>query len=183
MAGDVNKKRRVVLKTERLLLVEARLSDAPFYFELMNTPGWLKYIGDRGIQSIADAEKYLAIRVIKGYLDQGFGFYIMITKRGQHKVGVSGIIKRPELDHVDIGFALLPQYERRGYAIEATRAVMDYATNNLGIYPICAITTYDNYASQKLLEKIGLRKYGIHMWDDKEELLLYSNAKEDEPDI
>ena len=169
--------RHIILETERLYLVEAQLEDAAFYFELMNAPGWLQYIGDRGIKTVADAAEYLTHRVLISYQENGFGFYILITKKGEHRIGVSGIIKRPELEYVDVGFAMLPNYERRGYAYEATKAILDYADNILGIYPICAITTPDNIASQKLLIKLGLEERGIHLWEGKEELLLFSNEK------
>ena len=44
------------LETDRLLLREYTLSDAPFIFKLMNSEGWLKNIGDRNIKTIEDAE-------------------------------------------------------------------------------------------------------------------------------
>ena len=50
-------------RTDRLLLREAELADAPFLMELMNQPDWLEYIGDRQIYSVEAAEEYVTLRV------------------------------------------------------------------------------------------------------------------------
>ena len=49
----------ILLYTSRLLLRELNENDAPFILELLNTEGWLRYIGDRHIHTIADAVKYI----------------------------------------------------------------------------------------------------------------------------
>lgn len=49
----------------------------------------------------------------------GFGNYIMIRKSDGIKLGSCGLYDREGLDGIDIGYALMPQFERQGYAIEA----------------------------------------------------------------
>ena len=49
----------VKIETERLTLSELESKDAPFVFELYNDPDFIKYIGDRGIGSISDGEKFI----------------------------------------------------------------------------------------------------------------------------
>ena len=46
-------------KTERLLLRSLTLADAPFIFELVNTAGWIQFIGDRNVHNHEDAERYI----------------------------------------------------------------------------------------------------------------------------
>jgi len=72
-------------------------------------------------------------------------------------IGVCGFVKRDSLPEPDIGFALLPQYEGKGYAAESARAMMDYGRDRLGFKRVLAITTLDNKASGRLLEKLGFR--------------------------
>ena len=165
-----------ILNTKRLLLREAELSDSPFFFELLNTAKWLKYIGDRGIKTLNDAEKYINDKLIKSYKTNGFGLYVYELKDSHIPIGICGFIKRDYLDSVDIGFAILPEYERKGYTYEISDAVMKYGKETLGINKVVAITTKDNIASQELLKKIGFNfKSYITEPDTDEELLLFTN--------
>ena len=166
----------MLLETNRLRLREMTIEDAPFILELVNTPAWYKYIGDRGIKTIEQAQKYIETSYLESYVKNGFGAYVMINKKNDAEVGTCGLYKRPDLDHPDIGFALLPQYLKKGFAYEATNALMDYAKNNLGLMTILAITLEENSNSITLLEKVGLKRIDtITLKGDKAELLLFSN--------
>lgn len=169
----------VVIETPRLCLRLLTPDDAAFILELLNSPGWLQYIGDRGVKTRSDAEAYIGERIVKSYMDNGFGLYLMALKDGQMPIGMCGLIRRPGLDDIDIGFALLPQYAGQGYAFEAAAAVMDFARNELKIPRIVAITLPANKASISLLEKIGLRfERMIQLPGDTEELMLFGWEQE-----
>ncbi|MCB0570151.1 MAG: GNAT family N-acetyltransferase [Phaeodactylibacter sp.] len=166
-----------MIATPRISLRLLTPDDAAFLLELLNSPGWLQNIGDRGVKTIAAAQAYASERIIKGYTENGFGLYVMALK-GQDDIpiGLCGLIRRPGLEDVDIGFALLPQYMGQGYAFEAASAVMDHARNSLKIPRIVAITLPTNSASIKLLEKIGLRfERMANLPNDPEELMLYGS--------
>jgi RimJ/RimL family protein N-acetyltransferase len=165
-----------ILETERLILSEQTEDDAAFIFTLLNSPGWLKYIGDRGVRNVDDARSYIINGAMKSYLANGFGLYLTKLKGTGTPVGICGLIKRPGLAHVDIGFAFLPEYEGKGYGYEAGSAVMNYAKNVLKIDIVVAITMKDNISSIKLLEKIGLNFKGmVTMPGDDEELMLFES--------
>jgi len=162
--------------TKRLRIENALLCDAPFFLELMNTPNWIKYIGDRGISSEKLAAEYIQINLIDSYEKHGYGLYKISLKQREIPIGLCGFVKRDYLDHADIGFALLPEYEGKGYAYEAAKTIMEYGMNILNLNPILAITSYDNIRSTKLLLKIGFQEIGNVTTPDKgEELLLFSN--------
>ena len=163
-----------LFETDRLSIEEIETSDAAFYLELVNSPGWLQNIGDRGVKTMADAENYIKEKVRPPYEEFGFGFYKLIIKTTNEIIGTVGLIKRPILEHVDIGFALLPQYFKKGYALESAQAMLDYAMQTLKLNPVLAVTAKDNIPSQRLLEKIGLSQKGVAEWDNGEELFLYS---------
>lgn len=166
----------MILKTKRLELVEFIASDAEFILRLLNTPGWLENIGSRGVNSASDAEKYLTNVLIPSYTINGFGFWRVVLKDSGVPIGMCGFAKRPGLNDPDVGFALLPEYEGRGYALEAAKACMEYAAAEMKIEIIKAITSKTNKRSQKLLEKIGLKfEKLINLPNDKEEIMLYSN--------
>ena len=46
----------IVAETSRLIISQFTIDDAPFYLELLNTPKWIKYIGDRNLKTIEDAK-------------------------------------------------------------------------------------------------------------------------------
>lgn len=146
-----------VTETDRLRLRWLTPEDAPFIFELVNDPGWLQYIGDRGVRTFDDARRYILDGPVSMYQRFGFGLYLVELKEGRVPIGICGLMKRDTLDDVDIGFAFLPAYRANGYALEAAAASMAYAKEALGIPRIVAITTPDNDRSARLLEKLGLR--------------------------
>lgn len=166
-----------IFETERLLLEQAEIPDAPFFLKLLNSPGWIAQIGDRGIKTTEDATHYIRDALIKSYKENGFGLYKMIEKQEKQPIGICGLLKRPDLDYPDIGFAMLPEYEGNGYAFEAAKATLEYAETTLGLRVILAITIMKNTRSKKLLERIGLQQIDVINFKSKEECLLYSNEK------
>jgi len=153
----VYKMPKTLLETERLKLRELVTDDAGFLYKLMNDPAWLQFIGDRNIKTIEAAKEYITYKIRPGYEKFGFGFYLTSLKENDAPIGVCGLVKRPTLEHIDVGFAFMPGYRRRGYGYESSVAILDYAKNVLGIDYIVAITDLDNIGSIKLLEKLGLK--------------------------
>jgi RimJ/RimL family protein N-acetyltransferase len=166
-----------VLKTERLVLRHLGPGDAPFILRLLNEPSWLEFIGDRGVHTLADAERYIETGPVEMYGRLGFGLYHVRLAQSGEPIGMCGLLKRAMLDDVDLGFAFLPEYWGKGYAREASAAVLSYARSNLGLSRIVAITTRHNGASRRLLEKIGFElERTVQLEAGDEEVLLYENA-------
>ncbi len=166
----------IIAKTQRLIISKVRIADAPFFVELMNTPHWLKYIGDRHVKTIKHAEDHLKKGILKSYREFGFGFYKLLLKEEQNKIiGVVGLIKRKELEDVDIGFGFLPDYEGKGYGYESSLEIIKLAKNKFNLKKITAITNPINTNSIKLLEKLGLSfEKKVNPFEDGKELLLFA---------
>ncbi len=132
--------------------------DAAFMLGLLNDPSWLRFIGDRGVRTLEDAQAYIENGPVEMYGRLGFGFCI-VESRGPsaQRLGVCGLAQRDYLDCPDIGFAFLQQHGGQGYAFEAAAAVLRYGQGELKLKSILATTRVDNLRSQKLLEKLGLR--------------------------
>ena len=164
-------------ETVRLLLRPTSYEDAPFILELLNTPEWLQFIGDRNVKTIKAAEEYISTRMMPQLQRLGYGNYTVIRKSDGAKLGSCGLYDREGLEGIDIGFAFLKEYGGQGYAFEAASKVKEAAFHVFGIKQINAITTKDNFASQKLLEKLGL-KYTklVKLPNDDEELMFYELA-------
>jgi len=146
-----------VLETERLILRWLGAGDAGFILELLNDPSWQKYIGDKGVHNLAEAEHYIRRGPVEMYARLGFGLYLVQTKASAEPIGICGLIKREGLEDVDIGFAYLPRFWGQRYAFEAAAATLVYAGSVLGIARVVAITSKDNRRSANLLRRLGFR--------------------------
>ncbi|HEY2108897.1 MAG TPA: GNAT family N-acetyltransferase [Candidatus Acidoferrales bacterium] len=146
-----------ILETERLVLRRMTVEDAEFIFELVNEAAFIRNIGDKGVQTLEDARNYILNGPVASYAKFGFGLYLVALRENGEAIGICGLLKRDSLEDVDIGFAFLESYRRKGFAYESAEAVMEYGRNALGLKRIVAITSPGNEGSIRVLEKIGLR--------------------------
>lgn len=161
-------------KTERLIIRPTSEEDAELIYQLFNTPKFIKFIGDREINSIQDAKKYIQNKMLPQLNTLGYSSYSIITKGDGSKIGTCGLYNRDGVDGIDIGFSLLPQYEGLGYAYESTHRLIRAAFQEFEIKEIKAITVKENISSQHLLEKLGLEMIGLaKLPNNNEKLLLY----------
>jgi RimJ/RimL family protein N-acetyltransferase len=166
-----------VIETERLSLRELSPDDAPFIFELLNDPAFLRFIGDRNVRTLEDARRYVETGPRDSYRRLGFGLYLVESKSSRVPLGICGLLKREALTDVDIGFAFLPTWRRRGYALEAAGAVLLDARKRLGIGRILAICSPGNEASIRLLAKLGFVSEGnTRLSPDAAEVRLFAAA-------
>ena len=169
----------ITFKTKRLHLRPVTSEDAPFILELLNTPKWFQYIGDRKVYSVKDASNYITEKMTPQMERLGFGNFLMIRQSDQKKIGTCGLYDREGMEGVDIGFALLPAYENQGFGTEAAKEMVRAAWEDFGLTKISGITTKENVASQRLLEKLGLKYKGtVQLPDDEEVLWLYELEKD-----
>ncbi len=166
--------RMKILESERLILRPLTADDGDFMLELMNEPGFIKYVADRGLRTATDAAGYIEEKILPSYARFGFGFYRVDLKDSATPIGISGLVKRETLADVDVGFALLARFCGQGYAYEAAAAVMQHARNELGLKRIVGVTAPGNRESIKLLEKLGLQfQRKIHLPGYGPESLLF----------
>jgi ribosomal-protein-alanine N-acetyltransferase len=165
-----------ILETKRLRLRTFTMADAPFVLQLLNTPSWLQYIGDRGIKTLEQAQSYLANGPIMSYNTYGFGLYLVELKEPGMAIGMCGLLKRDYLEHMDIGYALLPAYEGHGYALEIATATMHYAFTKLHLMHLAAITDTGNERSVKLLKKLGFKLKELITIENKDLNLFIKDA-------
>jgi ribosomal-protein-alanine N-acetyltransferase len=143
---------QISLTTDRLLIEHLTLIDNKFIFELVNSEDWLKFIGNRNINSTDEATAY-----IRKIIDNPNLFYWVVRiKDSKLPIGIISIIKRDYLQYHDIGFAFLSSFANKGYAYEATMAVLKSVIQTHNLSHILATTIPENISSIRLLEKIGL---------------------------
>jgi [ribosomal protein S5]-alanine N-acetyltransferase len=145
-------------ETGRIFIRPTTESDVALILELFNTPKWLQFVGDRDIRSLKIAREYIRTRIAGQFERLGFGNYTLIRKTDQVPLGCCGLYDREGVPGIDLGFALLPAFEGQGYAYEAASRLKEAALTDFHLREIYGITNPDNLASQKLLQKLGMRR-------------------------
>lgn len=165
----------MITETPRLRIRELTVDDAEFIFGLVNEPSFLEHIGDKGVRNLEDARQFILEGPWASHRDRGYGQFLVELKEGGDPIGVCGLLFRESLDVSDIGCAFLPQYWRHGFAYEAACAVMEYGRSTLGIDKIVGLTSEENVASIKAMEKLGMSfEKMVKMSDDDPGTALYS---------
>jgi [ribosomal protein S5]-alanine N-acetyltransferase len=146
------------IETERLILRPFELEgDAAFLLEVLNDPGFIANVADRGVRTAAQAVDYIREKFLPGYERYGVGYCVVELKTSGLPVGTCGLLKRDTLEDFDIGYSTLERFSGHGYAFEAAAALMDYGRTTLGLKRIIGLTSLTNAKSAHLLEKLGLR--------------------------
>lgn len=171
-----------VAETARLRLRHFTDDDATFIVALLNDPDWVRFIGDRNVRTLEDARRYLRKGPIASYRQYGYGLYAVELKRADNAgrrssmpMGMCGLVRRPTLDDADVGFAFLPAFRGRGYASEATAAVLAEAIDVHGLSRVVAIADPQNHASITVLRRAGMQfEKLVRLGDDPTEVALYT---------
>jgi ribosomal-protein-alanine N-acetyltransferase len=179
----------VRLATERLFLRPLSADDLdalePFYAD----PEVMRYIGTGRTMTRAEAAESLA-RMIRNFEADGFGQLGVVRKEDRAFVGRCGLLvwqleswtptSRAEATgptELEIGYKLGRPYWGRGYATEAATAVRDYATGELGAERLIALIRPGNTASERVAEKLGMRREReVELLQERARLYALGNA-------
>ena len=144
---------------------------------LLNEPTFVQNIGDRDVRTLEQARDYLRKGPLESYERHGFGLYLAQLRSDGAAIGLCGLVKREGLPDVDVGFALFPEYCRKGYAAEAAGEVLRHAGERLGLQRVIAIVSPGNDASIRLLHKLGfMYERHITLAADTAEVMLFGPA-------
>jgi RimJ/RimL family protein N-acetyltransferase len=175
MTGEAPPSSKTILETPRLRIRTFTVDDAPFAYELVNDPAWIRNIGDRNVRSFDDARGYLERGPIAMYEKHGFSLFAVVLKETGATIGMCGLIRREALEDVDVGFAFLPAYRGKGYALESAKAVMEHAWGPLKLARLVAIVDPANAPSIRLLETLDFAfERTMKLPNDDAELHLYA---------
>jgi RimJ/RimL family protein N-acetyltransferase len=147
-------------ETARLRIAPFTLDDAPFILRLLNEPSFIEAISDKGVRTLDDARNYLNIGPLASYARHGFGLGRVVRKDSGAVIGMCGLIRREGFTDVEVGYALLPEHARQGFATEAVQAVLDNGACQFALQRVIAVVNPDNVASQRVLEQAGFAREG-----------------------
>jgi len=161
------------IESERLIIREAKVTDASFYFELFNDPDWVKYISDKGLKTIEETTVYLQDILLKNAKLNGLGFFTVISKESNKAIGLSSALQREKLEFIDVGYGLLSKERGKGYAAEATRLIIEYVRETFKQEKVYAFTMPKNEPSKKLLINLGFKFIAMQVVFENEEDCVY----------
>ena len=108
------------ITTERLILNRLTLADQDFIQRLVNSKGWIEFIGDRDVHTKDDAITYIN----KINASKNIFYWVVRIQENNTAIGIISFLKRAYLENFDIGFAFLPEFCNHGYAFEASKEVL-----------------------------------------------------------
>ena len=145
-----------IIETERLILRPFREGDAADLFAYLHAPTATCFLSLK-LSNLADAE----IEVRKRALDEG-SVAICLKQTGQVIGDLFGGGADDEEDGTtSVGWNLNPQFGGQGYAFEAARALFDHLFGAKGFRRLYAYVEDHNKPSQRLCEKLGMRREGV----------------------
>jgi [ribosomal protein S5]-alanine N-acetyltransferase len=152
--------------------------DAAFVNRLLNDPDFLRFIGDRGVRTDADASRYLDEGPLAMYAKHGHGLWRISRRADDQPIGTCGLLRRDGFADADVGYALLPEFRGAGYAREAVVATLDVAQRRFGCSRVLAFVQPDNERSLHLLEVLGFQRVGATtLPPDHRELVLLAREE------
>ena len=147
---------KIIIESERLYLTEYTNDDVQLLFQLNSDPEVLKYIGPPWTK-IENAKKRI-IEIIDYYSkNPGLGVWAAYEKNSNEYIGFFELAHLDKTEEIEVGYRLHKKYWGQGYATEMSKVLIDYGFNKLGLDQIVGITHPENFASQNVLLKCGLR--------------------------
>lgn len=152
------------IETERLHLRNFSPSDLAAYHKIMSQDAVGKQLPRGRGYSLEETEKTLN-HFLTAYQEHGYGPLAVLKKEDNCLIGHCGLGVVEELAQVEVLYALGEEYWGKGFASEAAMASVSWGFIHLDLNEIIGLTKLDNYPSQNVLRKCGLKEVGkVDLW-------------------
>jgi RimJ/RimL family protein N-acetyltransferase len=148
------------LHTDRLMLRRFTPGDRPWLHDLYANADVMQYLG--GVKTAAQTDAIFDERIL-GYYDAhpGLGVWMTVERATGDRLGFHLLNNVQGETFIQVGFVLAKNAWGRGIGTEMAAAVLRYGFVDVRLPRIVGIATLPNLASQRVLEKIGLRRHGM----------------------
>lgn len=165
------------LETERLILRQINIDDAPEVFAIRSHPINTKYTARESAKTMEDALMHIR-KLIHGMENDEWINWTLTLPGIDQAIGFIGFWNYHEtLSQVDIGYELHPDYHGKGYMTEAMKVVLAFGLENLGIETINAELHRDNMKSLNLLKRYDFVQDESFHLEDEEDIILWQLKK------
>jgi ribosomal-protein-alanine N-acetyltransferase len=145
------------LTTARLRLRPFTAQDADALYRILHEEGVLRYFPRPEPPPQEWVEHFVADQLGRWERD-GFGLWAAELRATRKLIGWAGLQDLPETDEIEVGYLLGKAHWGQGLATEAALASLEYGFETLKLRQIVAIVHRENLASQRVVEKLGLRR-------------------------
>jgi ribosomal-protein-alanine N-acetyltransferase len=151
----------IPIRTPRLRVRPFTLDDAEAMFRVWGDAEVMRYIPREPAKSVDEIRERLS-RSLSVEREPGMGVWAIARPDDDVAIGMAGLgrveWKGPD---VEVAYHLARDAWGRGYATEVAGACVRYGFDELGLDRIIGLTFPENVASQRVLEKIGMKKLGL----------------------
>jgi ribosomal-protein-alanine N-acetyltransferase len=145
------------LATSRLTLRPFQPADAALMAQMLARPEVLRYFPPGDPITLERAQRMIQ-GILKHWQERGYGLWAVTRQSDGALLGRCGLQYLAEVDGVEVDFILGEPHWNQGYAIEAGLASVEYGFHQLELSRITGIVHVDNLASQRVLQKLGMRR-------------------------
>ena len=171
-----------VLETERLLLRKLSMRDVNDVFEYASVPEIALHVMWNHHRSVADSMHFIRA-VLLQYQNGTPSPWGIVYKENNKLIGTGGFhIWNLAHRRAEIGYALSPAYWNKGIMTEALKVMLKFGFENLNLNRIEALCKKENTASERVMQKSGMKYEGIlreHVFvkEEFQDLKMYSILK------
>lgn len=150
-----------IAETKRLLIRETVLEDVPKLYEIRQQPGMSDYVEPMQ-PTLQEEMEFMEAYIHHMYAFYDFGLWTVLERENGRIVGRAGLFPSKFLDEgVEFGYMVAAERQRRGYALECGRAILDYASDVLDLPEVHVLIHIRNRASIRTAGRLGFTEYEI----------------------
>jgi len=146
-----------IIETERLILRNFVMDDDKELLNIM-ADGGMSHLAQFGPLDINYARGFLN-RMLESYKENNFGLWAIIEKETGKLIGYCGLHKvkiNVEEEKVELAYRIYKKLWGKGLAVEAAKAVCEYAFGSLNLREIVSCIAHENERSARVAQKVGL---------------------------
>ena len=146
-----------VLETERLRLTAFAERHFEAYASMLADASSTRFVGDGEPLDRMNAWRSMAM-LLGHWALRGYGMWAVVLKETGEFVGRVGLHQPEGWPDLELGWMLMPNQRRHGYATEAGRVALDYAYTRLNVQRVVSLIRIDNTASERVARRLGGRQ-------------------------
>lgn len=143
------------IETARLYLRQFTPDDLDDLYRIYSDPEIMKYVG-KGVRTREETENAL-YAMLESWKQNNFGMWALVYKIDNRFIGRCGLVFLDKTPEIELGYILDKHYWNQGLAAEASLASLQYGFDVLKLERIVAIARPENIASQRVMQKIGMK--------------------------